>query len=488
MKKYLKKFGVFVGTLALLGVMLLPGTHGQNTAPGGSASVAGVSTTAADMSFTLTAPLADSTLYDFVVTIPITAAAETTNVMDFSLTNTNHTGGNVNGINVGAITGDADATETAINIGGDHTSWDNVMVWNGASAFRLTNNSAAISSIQFTHGNGYYFQIGSNSYANHRFSGQGFAGASYDIYGLGQGVTVGAMNGSDTIRGINIDLTNADHTGVSNLLYGLDIDGITGDAQARETAINIGTGWDVSISAPTHIFERENFKQGFRKQLASDFSAATDTDGSVNIVLGTNGVNFEYREELEKTTSSFILNNAGALDISADDTVDNEGVEIMLGSSQTTTSGYLVAQTDQLCFSVNVKVTLIAGTDQFVIGWRGNEAYDAANVYTNYSDYSVVGINNVDGSVFGLSDSTSGAAETDDSTTNWADGETKTLKACIDGAGLPHSYLDGTLVVETNRTTAIDAGINMVPFISYLQAGGAVDSAILINWWGITAN
>jgi len=405
------------------------------------------------------------------------------------------TGSTMYGINIEGITADAQATEHAINIA---AGWDEDISLQNAGFIRW---NTALGQMEFdTTNGGHDIQFNFNGVAAFNMDGDGAAAAAatfeYNfVANFGSprlqisNTDNTTMNGADTRTMLLIDLANAgDHTGVANVLYGLDIDAITGDAQARETAINVGLGWDVGVSSASHIFQRENFKQGFRKQLASDFSAATDTDTSVNIVIGTNGVNFEYREELAKTASSFILNNAGALDISADDTTDNEGVEIMLGSSQTTTSGYLIAQTDQLCFSVNATVALIAGTDQFVIGWRVNSAYDGANVYTNYSDYSVVGINNVDGSVFGLSDSTTGAAETDDSTTNWANTETRTLKACIDGAGLPHSYLDGTLVVETNRTTPIDANIMMVPFISYLQAGGAVDAAILINWWEITAN
>lgn len=56
--------------------------------------------------------------------------------------------------------------------------------------------------------------------------------------------TLNAMNGSDTVRGWFLDLTNANHTGTGNTLIGLDIDGITGDADATETALNVGAGWD----------------------------------------------------------------------------------------------------------------------------------------------------------------------------------------------------------------------------------------------------
>lgn len=58
-----------------------------------------------------------------------------------------------------------------------------------------------------------------------------------------------AMNGSDVVNILNISLTNADHTGASNQLNGINFQNITGDADATETAINVGTGWDVGMSA-----------------------------------------------------------------------------------------------------------------------------------------------------------------------------------------------------------------------------------------------
>lgn len=60
--------------------------------------------------------------------------------------------------------------------------------------------------------------------------------------------TLAIMNGSDDYTAIDLNITNADHTG-SNTIQGLDVSGITGDAQATETAINIGNGWDVGINA-----------------------------------------------------------------------------------------------------------------------------------------------------------------------------------------------------------------------------------------------
>lgn len=71
------------------------------------------------------------------------------------------------------------------------------------------------------------------------------AGASGDIWQFD--ATLAAMDSDDTVAGIVIGLTNADHTGSSNVLMALEIEDITGDAQASEYAINIGDDFDTAI-------------------------------------------------------------------------------------------------------------------------------------------------------------------------------------------------------------------------------------------------
>ena len=189
---------------------------------------------------------ANTSLVDISAAIPITAAAETTNVFDLSVTNTNHTGGNVNGINVGAITGDADASEYAIHFS---TGWDKNL---------YADTVLSLQSVQQTE-----IRVGSNNYLSvSNDSGYIFviddrtAQSQVEIWSQLRNntamlelkpATQVLMDGSDVERGIFIDLPNGDHTGASNFLYGLDIDGITGDADATEVAINIGAGWDYEI-------------------------------------------------------------------------------------------------------------------------------------------------------------------------------------------------------------------------------------------------
>lgn len=62
--------------------------------------------------------------------------------------------------------------------------------------------------------------------------------------------TFGAMNGSDALIGLDMNLTGANHTGTGNSLVGIDADLTTADAQVSEVAINLNdSDWEYAIDA-----------------------------------------------------------------------------------------------------------------------------------------------------------------------------------------------------------------------------------------------
>jgi hypothetical protein len=65
--------------------------------------------------------------------------------------------------------------------------------------------------------------------------------------------TLGAFDNSDDFTLFDVNLTNADHAGTGNTVQVLDIAAITGDGQATETAINIGSGWDTGITTASPV-------------------------------------------------------------------------------------------------------------------------------------------------------------------------------------------------------------------------------------------
>lgn len=124
-------------------------------------------------------------------------------------------------------------------------------------------------------------------------------------YGTGRlrvAETLPILNGDDTYRGLVVGLTNADHTGTNNYLYGMDIQGIAGDTQATETALRIGTGWDYGA-----IFESGNVGIGTTSpyaklsvvgEIVGSYFTATSTSATSTFAGGfaveTNGLVYDY--------------------------------------------------------------------------------------------------------------------------------------------------------------------------------------------------
>jgi hypothetical protein len=170
------------------------------------------------------------------------------------MSNANHTdagtGNVVYGLDIDGIVGDPQATETAINIG---DGWDYDINFADTSAIILQENLTA-----------FYSFVGNAAAgtAFHRFTwGNSGWFTGRDLMSVT--ATTTAMNGTDTMRMLFLDVTNANHTGAGNTLSLLEFDAITGDANANlnailigaltgtagaagevETAINIGAGWD----------------------------------------------------------------------------------------------------------------------------------------------------------------------------------------------------------------------------------------------------
>lgn len=158
------------------------------------------------------------------------------NVLDSS--GADHTGGTVNGINIAGITGDAQADEYAIRIG---TGWDaGILFPDGTAAFpSFAFASDDTAGFYWDQSNG-RLRFVRESTSTVEFRGSVAAGGSGFVFNVGSGLTLNNMNGSDTVRGEIIQITNGNHTGTGNTLSLLHINNITGDANSDLNAINIG--------------------------------------------------------------------------------------------------------------------------------------------------------------------------------------------------------------------------------------------------------
>jgi hypothetical protein len=164
-------------------------------------------------------------------------------------TNANHSGAsnNLYAFHAFTITGDAQAIEYAFAAG---DGWDAGIALAGANT----------SEILFTDATAHVRYADLLSFSDDIKSSNLFTLMMYDfpdanadfadtlMIGMGNGQTIAAMDGSDVYSLVEADITNADHTGASNELYFFDANGITGDADAYESAVRLGGGFDTHIT------------------------------------------------------------------------------------------------------------------------------------------------------------------------------------------------------------------------------------------------
>jgi hypothetical protein len=175
--------------------------------------------------------------------------------LNVALTNADHTGGIVYGIDVQGITGDAQATESAIIVG---AGWDVVLSTAkvpGATTPTFNFTDATVGFIGLSAKDWYEIvDLGDEFYWQHDLGPSTIMKLSSDPFNQAASSTVleieaavTAMDGSDTKSIFVVDVVNPDHTGSSNVLNGILVDGITADGQATERAASIGSGWEVDI-------------------------------------------------------------------------------------------------------------------------------------------------------------------------------------------------------------------------------------------------
>jgi len=270
---------------------IVTGDAGLTFLAGGTSSI-NFSQTGADLLFFNAT--ANISIFDYSVSIPITAAGQTTNLLGITPTNANHTGGTVNAVNIGAITGDIDATEVAVNISSgwekgivtavvntvmEMTSADSQLIFSfpsSAGGNISLREAGAISVALFdsgSQGNIWHFTTGASGWHN------GVAATS-GLFEIDSGTMVVA-DGSDTKNMLFLDVENVNHTGTGNTINVIAIDDIVGDANANtngifidtftgtvgaagelESAIRINSGWDSGILFDDNLTDYITFENG----------------------------------------------------------------------------------------------------------------------------------------------------------------------------------------------------------------------------------
>jgi len=145
-------------------------------------------------------------------------------LFDVNITNADHTGtGNtVQALDIAGITADAHAVESAIKIA---TGWEFDL--NFGTSGEIAVSDVLLATLKAMPGVD--------------------SGVTTELFEIA-GTTPIDTAGAQTHNFLTIDAAIGNSSAGTNVVGGLQIDGITGDAQVTENAINIGAGWDVALN------------------------------------------------------------------------------------------------------------------------------------------------------------------------------------------------------------------------------------------------
>ena len=136
--------------------------------------------------------------------------------------------------------------------------------------------------------------------------------------------TLGIMNGSDDFTLFDVNMTNANHTG-TNTVQILDIAAITGDAEATETAINIGAGWDSGLTSLSTVKLDGGFSVDTPAFVVADTTGALTTTGAaaLNGGISVDTPAFVVADTTGAISSTGLATLTGGLTLGADDDASN---------------------------------------------------------------------------------------------------------------------------------------------------------------------
>lgn len=204
--------------------------------------------------------------------------------------------------------------------------------------------------------------------------------------------------------------------------------------------------------------------------------AAVGATGDENVLMVGKDM-FEYHILGAGQTIVSPVQVANGLNIGLDQ-ADNEGLEITQGILAGSKHAYTIGTSEAFYLRVVVNIAVVAGTDDFGVGFRLAEAYQA-NV-DDYNDFCM--LNAIEGAINIESDLGDSGTTTTDTTDTIGNATDLELEIRVDHAGAVTYLIDGAPPTVTAALT-ITSGIVVVPFLYMLQANASQTGVVLLKEW-----
>jgi hypothetical protein len=242
-----------------------------------------------------------------------------------------------------------------------------------------------------------------------------------------------------------------------------------------------GTSIQVRLYFRESIWRSRTYRRMYDKMennvVATDdagYGDPTGSTGDVNLLKHLFG---EYEYHVKGTGQTILAPVWGATGLNvSQDLTNNEGVEYTNGITALSRFSFTVG-TDSVFFKLKIKITDVSGSDQLIMGFRKQEAYQA-----DWNDYDeLVSIGNVSGDIKLGTILNNAATVVTDTTDNWADGATKTLEVYVSKAGVVTYKIDGAAPTVTAAFT-FDNAEKIIPFFFLLHDTDVAESTLILEW------
>jgi hypothetical protein len=234
----------------------------------------------------------------------------------------------------------------------------------------------------------------------------------------------------------------------------------------------------INSGAPRHYekYIHEMFKVPFTLANASAGGGPLGTAGAINTLILANGNYFNYIPKGDgQTLTGPIWVNPG-LNIACDLT-DNDGLELNHGVGAS--SPFLFTVGTDPAFYVRCRFTIadVSGTDDCAVGFRKQEANQAA--IDSYDEMAVLNV--ISGNITIETILNNAATVSTDTTQDWADAATHALTVKVSSAGVVTYEVDDAAPTVTAAFSFDNAEVVM-PFFYFLHATTAPGAITLLEW------
>lgn len=251
---------------------------------------------------------------------------------------------------------------------------------------------------------------------------------------------------------------------------------------ATDSEVRIGTASNEFV-APSSIAALKNYTDITLRQSpilqsnANTGAAPSGATGDVNLMCLESGeIMQSFILGAGQTIIAPRMTTTGLL--TSLDLTNAEGAEYNFGVNPNSKHAYTIGTSAAFFIELQVNAADVGGLDPFMVGFRKQQANDAT--LANYTDFATIGARATTAAdVIILQTQLNGGGVVITNTTDaWTDGQTKTFRVNVSGAGVV-TYLINGVAPTTTAAFTFDTGDVVSPFIRHLF--GATTPAA-INW------